>query len=109
MRNKVDSKELSVKEFESIPFIAYPSYDKLMDFFLMQFKRNKKRYENNMQKHTGEILSCDHTFRTSKHIGVTRDDGKFVGQFKNVFLGVNENGEVMIYEDDFFVRNYRLT
>lgn len=98
MRNKPDSKELSVKEFESIPFIAYPSNDKLMDLFLMQFERNKKRYENNMQKHTGEILSCDHTFTTSKHIGVTREDGKFVGQFKNVFLGVNENGEVMIWK-----------
>ena len=98
MRNKPDSKELSVKEFESIPFIAYPSNDKLMDLFLMQFDRNKKHYENNMQKHTGEILSCDHTFRTNKHIGVTREDGKFVGQFKNVFLGVNENGEVMIWK-----------
>ena len=98
MRNKPDSKKLSVKEFESIPFIAYPSNDKLMDLFLMQFERNKKHYENNMQKHTGEILSCDHTFRTSKHIGVTREDGKFVGQFKNVFLGVNENGEVMIWK-----------
>ncbi|CAH3039500.1 unnamed protein product [Porites lobata] len=98
MRNKPDSKELSVKEFESIPFIAYPSNDKLMDLFLMQFERNKKHYENNMQKHTGEILSCDYTFRTNKHIGVTREDGKFVGQFKNVFLGVNENGEVMIWK-----------
>ena len=64
----------------------------------MQYERNKELYEHNMLKHTGgKILSCDHTFRTIKHIGVTRDDGKFVGQFQNVFLGVNENGEVLTW------------
>ena len=47
-----------------------------------------------MSSHTGTVLSCDHTFRTSKHIGVTREDGKFVKQFQNVFLGLNEYGEV---------------
>ena len=39
------------------------------------------------------MLTCDHTFRTSKHIGVMRNDGKFAKQFENVFLGLNENGE----------------
>lgn len=43
-------------------------------------------------------LSCDHTFKTSKHVGATReDDGKFVRQFENVFLALNENGEVMAW------------
>lgn len=38
------------------------------------------------------------TFKTSKHVGVTRkDDGKFVRQFENVFLALNENGEVMAW------------
>ena len=58
-----------------------------MDLFLMQFQRNKSLYENNMLKQAGKIISCDHTFRTSKHIGVTREDGRFVNQFQNVFLG----------------------
>ena len=36
--------------------------------------------------------------KQSKHIGVTRqDDGKFVQQFENVFLALNENGEVMAW------------
>lgn len=43
-------------------------------------------------------LSCDPTFKTSKHVGATReDDGKFVRQFENVFLALNENGEVMAW------------
>ena len=45
-----------------------------------------------------KVLSCDHTFKTSKHVGVTReDDGKFVCQYQNVFLGLNENGEVLTW------------
>lgn len=53
-------------------------------------------YENNMCKQVGKVLSCDHTFKTSKHVGVTReDDSKFVRQFEIVFLALNENGKVM--------------
>ena len=51
-----------------------------------------------MNKRVAKALSCDHTFKTSKHVGVTREkDGKFVCQFKNVFLGLNENGEVLAW------------
>lgn len=64
---------------------------------MTQFEINKELYESNMYKHTGRVLACDHTFRTSKHIGITRDDGKFIRQFENVFLGLNENGEVMVW------------
>ena len=49
-----------------------------------------------MNKRVAKALSCDHTFKTSKHSGVTREkDGKFVCQ--NVFLGLNENGEVLAW------------
>ena len=49
-----------------------------------------------MNKRVAKALSCDHTFKTSKHVGVTREkDGKFVCQ--NVFLGLNENGEVLAW------------
>ena len=51
-----------------------------------------------MCKQVGKVLSCDHTFKISKHVGVTRqDDGKFLRQFENVFLALNENGEVMAW------------
>ena len=51
-----------------------------------------------MCKQVVKVLSCDHTFKTSKHVGVTReDDSKFVRQFENVFLALNENGKVMAW------------
>ena len=51
-----------------------------------------------MNKRVAKVLSCDYTFKTSKHVGVTReDDGKLVCQFKNVFLGLNENREVLTW------------
>lgn len=44
------------------------------------------------------FLSCDHTFKTSKQVGITRpDDNKFVRQFENMFLGLNENGDVLTW------------
>ena len=69
-----------------------------MDLFLEQFQITKDLYECDMNKRVAKVLSCDHTFKTSKHVGVTReDDGKFVCQYQNVFLGLNENGEVLTW------------
>lgn len=78
-------------------FSLSPSNDKLMDFFLGQFEKQKVLYERNMHRLTGNVLCCDHTFKTSKYIGITRDDGKFVRQFENLFIGINEKGEVLIW------------
>ncbi|KAJ7386035.1 hypothetical protein OS493_012368 [Desmophyllum pertusum] len=97
MRNNPDSEDIK-RDFECNIFCSYPSNDKLMELFLLQFQLTKELYESDMNKHNGKVLSCDHTFRTSKYIGVTRqDDGKFVRQFENVFLGLNENGEVLTW------------
>ena len=86
------------RAYESSIFCLYPGNDKLIELFLSQFQLTKALYENNMCKQVGKVLSCDHTFKISKHVGVTRqDDGKFLRQFKNVFLALNENGEVMAW------------
>ena len=98
MRNNLNSEVLKSGNYEDNTFCSYSSNDKLMEFFLMHFERNKQFYERNMQRHTRKILACDHAFRTSKHVGITRDDDKFVGQFQNVFLSVNENGEVLTWK-----------
>ena len=43
------------------------------------------------------ILSCDHTFKVSKHIGIIRgSDSVFVPQLQNLYVGLNENGEVVM-------------
>lgn len=97
IRNNPDNDDF-VKSFETSKFCSYPGNDKLMEIFLSQFQLTKALYENNMSKHYGKVLSCDHTFKISQHVGVTRqDDGKFVRQFENVFLALNENGEVMTW------------
>ena len=51
-----------------------------------------------MKKTTATVLSFDHTFKVSKHIGIIRDnDAKFVGQFSNLFVGLNENKEIVTW------------
>ena len=86
------------RAYESSIFCSYPGNDKLKELFLSQFQLTKALYENNMCKQVGKVLPCDHTFIISKHVGVTRqDDGKFLRQFENVFLALNENGEVMAW------------
>lgn len=60
-----------------------------MDLFLSQFEFINELYESDMYRHTGKVLSLDQTFK--KHVGITcSDDNKFVYQFENVFLGLNE-------------------
>ena len=68
----------------------------------MQFERNKELYENNMMKLTGKV--------TSKHVAVFREDGKFVGQVQNLFIGVSEIGEVLTWrftKNSWFLETYR--
>ena len=71
-----------------------------MDLSLKQFQITKDLYECDMNKRSvAKVLSCDHTFKTSKQVGVTQEDGgKFVYQHQNVFLEVNENGEVLTWQ-----------
>lgn len=88
--------EIEKKFCQSILY-SFPSNDKLMDVFLSNFDSVKQLYEQNMNRITGRILSCDHTFKISKYIGITRADGRFVRQFQNAFIGMNEKGELMIW------------
>ena len=55
-----------------------------------------------MNKVTGLAISCDHTFKVSKNVGVVRpgQDEKFITQFKNLYIIMNEEGKIV---------NWRLT
>lgn len=51
-----------------------------------------------MKKVSATALSCDHTFKMSRNIGVVREeDSKFVTQFHQLFIALNENGEVLAW------------
>jgi len=53
-----------------------------------------------MKKVTGCAISCDHTFRVSKNIGMVRpgNNNKLVEQFKNLFIILNEDRKVVDWQ-----------
>ena len=76
--------------------LGYPSNDMLMNMFLKSFKVRSHLYEENMSSLTAKVITCDHTFKVSGNIGVIRkEDNKFVSQYNQAFIVLNENGEVL--------------
>ena len=63
---------------------------------MIDFDTKKEVYQNEMKKVIGSAISCDHTFRVSNNIGMVRpgNDNKFVTQFNNLFIVLNEEGKV---------------
>ena len=77
---------------------SFPSSDHIMSIFMIDFDTKKKVYQNEMKKVIGSAISCDHTFRVSNNIGMVRpgNDNKFVTQFNNLFIMLNEKGKLLI-------------
>ena len=93
----VDNTELYAK-FYSDPMSSFPSNDMLMYIFLEDFQKKEPYYETNMRERASDstTISCDHTFKISKYIGARREsDNKFVKQFENLFIVLNERHEVI--------------
>ena len=84
-------------EFYANDLFAFPSSDQTTNLFLDNFKTCKNFYVNKMQNITATRISCDHTFKISRNIGVVSEGEKtkFVTLFKNVFIVLNENGEIV--------------
>ena len=84
-------------EFHANDLFAFPSSDQITNLFLDNFKTYKKFYVNKIQSISATRISCDHTFKISRNIGVVseREKSKFVTLFKNVFIILNENGEIV--------------
>lgn len=88
--------EISMPEFYQNSLFSYPSNDMLMNMFLKSFKKRYHLYEENMSRLTAKVITCDHTFKVSRNIGVVRkDDNKFVTQYNQVFIVLDEKGEVL--------------
>ena len=93
-----DCDSVDLNEFYTSPLYSVPSNDQLMHIFLAYYDSVSSIFENEILKTQCSILTCDHTFKVSKHIGVTRgEDSAFVNQFENLFIGLNENGEVVAW------------
>ena len=62
-------------------------------------KKNRAIYDEEMNRLTVSSLSCDHTFKISRNIGFVREkDNKFVTQFHQLFICLNERGEVVAWK-----------
>ena len=84
--------------FHDNSLYSSPGNDKLMQVFLSYYEQIKPSIDNFFLATRCRILSCDHTFKASKHIGIIRgSDSAFINQFQNLYVGLNENGEVLVW------------
>ena len=69
-----------------------------MHIFLSYFSNMEHTYQEQMEALPCKRLTCDHTFKVSKHIGVVRSlDNAFINQFENLFIDLNENGQAVAW------------
>ena len=93
-----NSEDMEDKYYNSVLY-AFPSNDKLMQLFLSYFEKKRKLYDIAISKITGKVLICDHTLKIGKHVGILRGEGNSGEhkKFENVFIGLNEYGEIMVW------------
>ena len=87
---------LDYSYFHSNILYSFPSNDQITKIFLHNFEQNRAIYDNEMNRLSVSSLSCDHTFKISRNIGFVREtDNAFVTQFQQLFICLNELGEVV--------------
>lgn len=85
--------------FYDSPLYSSLGSDKLMQIFLSYYEQIKASITNFFLATRCRILSCDHTFKVSEHIGIIQDsDSAFVNQFQNLYVALNQNGEVLTWK-----------
>ena len=63
----------------------------------MMFNRMKVFVQESMLSLTDEYLSCDHTFKLPKHIGLMRGKN-WVTQYNSMFIMQSSKGEVLFWQ-----------
>ena len=51
-----------------------------------------------MNKLSATAISCDHTFKISRNVGLVEQDNKFVTQYNQLFIALNEKGQVLTWK-----------
>lgn len=86
------------KQFFQDALFSFPSNDNVMYLFLRDFSEKKELLFSSLHSVPFTSISCDHTFKVSRNIGIVREiDGKFITQFKNLFIVLNEHGQVLAW------------
>ena len=89
---------LDSEQFHNNVLYSFPSNDQIMRIFLNNFEKNKSIYVKAMSCLALTSLSCDHTFKISRNVGLVREiDKKFVTQFQQLFICLNELGQVVAW------------
>ena len=90
------SEPYNFNDFYTNDIFAFPSNNQLMNVFLEKFQLDKDAYISEMQTVTGTAITCDHTFRVSRNIGIVTEgtEDRFLKQFTNLFIALNEHGKI---------------
>lgn len=80
-----------------------PKYHAISAFYLMQFWHDEHIYHSHMSQlslpPTSPWLSCDHTFRSVRNIGLVRHgDDSWTKQYKGLFCVLNSAGQVLTWK-----------
>ena len=80
-------------DFQSNVLYLFPSRNQLIKVFLFNCEQNKFIYDKEMATLPVSSLSCDHTFKISRNVGLVREmDNTFVTQFNHLFISLNRIG-----------------
>ena len=75
----------------------YISNDLIMELFITMFNKMKIFLQESMYSITAECLSCDHTFKLPKHIGLKRGND-WVPQYDSMFIIQSDKGEILFWQ-----------
>ena len=91
------SQPFNFSNFYTNNLFSFPSNDQLMNIFLQQFALDRNSYISDMKSISGSSISCDHTFKVSRNIGIVAEsrEDRFLKQFPNLYIVLNERGEIL--------------
>ena len=95
--NRKRSTSFTYKDVITTTGSIWPSNNLIRELFLLHFNSNKENYRQTMVDISASVISMDHTFKVSCNIGTTGADGVWVPMYENLFIVLNERGQVMDY------------
>ena len=76
-----------------------PTNDLVTRCIIISFLEMESFYTSEMLRmQVKETIRIDHTFKVASNIGFLRPDGKWVTQYKSVFLVLNDEGQVVTWQ-----------
>lgn len=96
--NKIQNQDYTYEDIKLNFKGLWPSDTFIMNIFLLDYNFHKHVYEQQMDNIGASSISMDHTFKVSSNIGYKRSDGSWQTIYDNLFLIMNEHGQVMNFK-----------